>query len=62
MGHNDFALVRPIMRSATANWWRSSSIDTKFEVKNGVFHAFGVKTIPMGADDVDNGCSNIGKC
>lgn len=39
----------------TADRWRSTGVNSKFEVKNRELDAGTVETIPMGFNDVDNG-------
>jgi hypothetical protein len=56
--HNNLALVRSVMRFTATNWCRAACIDAKFEMKNWFPHTFGVKTIPVSVNDLNDGCSN----
>ena len=55
LGHNNLAFVRPITRFPAADWWRPTSINSKFEMKkDGSHDASRVKAIPIGLNDGDN--------
>jgi hypothetical protein len=54
LGHNDLAFMRPITRLPAADWWRPASINSKFEMKDGLHDASRVKAIPIGLNDGDN--------
>ena len=54
LGHNDPVFMGPITRLPAADWWRSASINSYFEMKDGFHDASRIKAIPIGLNDGDN--------
>jgi hypothetical protein len=60
MLHDDFAFVGPVVRLLAADGGGAAGVNTEFEVEDGKTDTGGIKAVPVGADDVDDGIADRG--